>query len=985
MMTPNSLTNLSGGTILSFVSPSTTNDINYSGGTLNEFGNTAITGTSFLNNTTTNTIQVPHTLPNGSTRTTTYTIGPTLLGNTNFHKFPTDIEYFQVITAMTYNQYDSLSITNELPNSLKSRYLDNNMAINVYQIDPVNNNSYTYLENINPLKSLEDYENQVIVFLVRGVDPYSTRVNIRYDLGKVFGYYNPTEISVQGLYKLNIPIQGEFQNVRHNITNQYDVDLYSNMNLYYDTYDYKPSNFSGFQSNLIHYYSSLDKDTNSNSWFPCPQPNGQNGCSWVEFHTNSNNTLIVNANANLIATNTQQLSLLPNVYGGLQNQFLIEYYDISNTVWATDVTVLNNTTNNNKGYFNGEIVEGGSVMYIFSNLIPFGGYPQYLNAGIPPINSNGYEQAKYVSPMYSSATTISFNLQPNERQIVMRSDRLPTSDKIIINCSNTYSLQQNQNFGIYIIPDEGAIGTIFDTGGISIGSQENDDLLNPPRNFTAELLATTNSCENSRNLECYSFTANTTLRDGITRPGGGRYGLKDISCQKFNNKFIFEKGCYKLVTTVFVSLFKDIGLVTEWLSRINVTFGACRNIFSHLFTHNWVNGSLYAFAFKNNRVLGINGKLTSEICNNVIFFDQDTNNFFYRSSPYTTGGTDGFIGKVAPTSPNRNNLLFPTTIMDLGPRSNYLQELIYSDEYDGYVVNQLRSTSYQDVSEILNLLIISRLANTSLISIFIGANGGSIFEYFERPRITVDADYAQAISVNSELGVVPFEAESYPSIDLTDFYTASPPPNAFTIDPVYFNTGEFRNVIFGIFYSSDTQVRDFITPKRTIINGQVQANNNCAFNNFYCYSQEVPFYQWEIKSNSNVDSIFGSQKNNWDTTPIGNRFLKSKYQSMDRVNPLSRYFRTDSSSSTYVEDDKGYIFSRNTRTWVETPIPPPATDSIFWTPNSYNPLVGGQDPNYPDPRTITVGAPFYFYFGLKKGKSAWDRFAKKWINFENIN
>ncbi len=41
--------------------------------------------------------------------------------------------------------------------------------------------------------------------------------------------------------------------------------------------------------------------------------------------------------------------------------------------------------------------------------------------------------------------------------------------------------------------------------------------------------------------------------------------------------------------------------------------------------------------------------------------------------------------------------------------------------------------------------------------------------------------------------------------------------------------------------------------------------------------------------------------------------------------------------------------------------------------------------DYPIPESgLTVGAPFYFYFGLKKGKSAWDRFAKKWINFENI-
>jgi hypothetical protein len=49
-----------------------------------------------------------------------------------------------------------------------------------------------------------------------------------------------------------------------------------------------------------------------------------------------------------------------------------------------------------------------------------------------------------------------------------------------------------------------------------------------------------------------------------------------------------------------------------------------------------------------------------------------------------------------------------------------------------------------------------------------------------------------------------------------------------------------------------------------------------------------------------------------------------------------------------------------------------------------NPLSYSQDPNNPQPKMVTVGAPYHFYFGLKKGKTAWDRFSKKWINFEII-
>ena len=124
------------------------------------------------------------------------------------------------------------------------------------------------------------------------------------------------------------------------------------------------------------------------------------------------------------------------------------------------------------------------------------------------------------------------------------------------------------------------------------------------------------------------------------------------------------------------------------------------------------------------------------------------------------------------------------------------------------------------------------------------------------------------------------------------------------------------------------------------------------------FTQEVPFYQWEVKT-GDPDSIFGSQSNDWYTTPIsGDNFFTHKYQTMDRIDINSRYFRTNGSTET--KDFKGYIYS---------------VDGS----GNYNPNVGSQNPNNPLPRTITVGAPFHFYFGLKKGKTAFDRFAAKWI------
>jgi len=138
--------------------------------------------------------------------------------------------------------------------------------------------------------------------------------------------------------------------------------------------------------------------------------------------------------------------------------------------------------------------------------------------------------------------------------------------------------------------------------------------------------------------------------------------------------------------------------------------------------------------------------------------------------------------------------------------------------------------------------------------------------------------------------------------------------------------------------------------------------DTCAFNYFNVFTQSVPFYQWQIMS-GDTDSIFGSQSNDWYTNTLNAEFFTHKYQTLDRIEQNSRYFRTN--GSTLIKDYKGYIYS---------------VDSL----GNYNPSNLSQDPNTIKPRTITVGAPYHFYFGLKKGKTSFDRFAIKWIGFEII-
>jgi hypothetical protein len=74
-------------------------------------------------------------------------------------------------------------------------------------------------------------------------------------------------------------------------------------------------------------------------------------------------------------------------------------------------------------------------------------------------------------------------------------------------------------------------------------------------------------------------------------------------------------------------------------------------------------------------------------CNAAVILHPQTRNLYYRATPYDIS-TNEFK-----TRGNSNGMGFPTTIMDLGPRADYLQELVMSDDYDGYVANKLDSSS----------------------------------------------------------------------------------------------------------------------------------------------------------------------------------------------------------------------------------------------------------------------------------------------------
>ena len=1106
------------GAMITFQNPTYSKDPNLKGGIKNKFGNYAVTGTTFTGQTN---VQFNYANPDGSgnnLQTPNYLVRLfdgqySAKTTTNYHKFPIDVEYFQVITAMTYNQFNRQCV-NQLPNSLNVKYFRNKTTF--FQLynntngnpDPANSYHATGFINgpspsplttpagivsLDSMQYVSSSGDTCVVILNRGVDPYSSKIDIEYGLGKLFGYNSESLVKVRGGYRMNIPIQGSYKNISHssgdraqtaptapwtplssnspqnyvdgltwgpgntptvggNIFNdsQYAVNqqFYFNSFSYCDnqretwgyvtgytngltasTWTQKTSRFSGFNSNLISYYSNLDN--RSTSYIPaCNNIQPLNGTTI----TNDDSpifefTLPVSSGAE-----SSNFGLRIKIQNGftwqyqITNNYLPEYLRSSTYPGAWYYTGSQfpfmrrnssapyyTTTGRNEGYIPYEIVEGSAMINMKIDVMPgVGNYNQFVNNypldGPYTQNTNVSfwvgQRAKvetyYYSPIYNTTgNTMNFTLGstptyfPNmtANQIVMRGDRLPTGTDVEEYCCNGRVLQKNSKLTLYLIPDSGVVGinsTASSTGGQGNGSLDSvrEDLLGSPN---VNQVLNTFTCGGSVNLECYGCSPSSVNRTILLKQRGN-------PCLEYEGETIFENGCYIFITSVFVSLFRDWELMFEWIARNMVILGACRNVFSHRFSNNWVNGVLYAFPFKNE-VQYFTAPTdnppnypVSRFCQDLIVFHNPSRSFYYRCSPY-----DSNTGLFSA------DLRYPTTMMDLGPRSAFLQELVMSDEYDGYLVNKLDTTTFSHVDEILNLFIISRFMNNNFLTNLLGAF--NIIAYFQNGRygtkFLVDSDYSQLISINSELGVAPFQASNYPdapitvnanqisagirykikTVGTTSFTSIGASSNA--VGTLFVATGpgsgtgtadlnpQIQNPIFfdcdnafGIFFSSDTQLRDYVTPKRTIINPVGTTASNCTFSNFPVYSQIVPLSQWKIEGGS---SIFGDESNDWDYSNI----YSSRYQSLDRLLPISRYFRTTNQSQS--NNFKGYIYAVT------------GSNSLpNYQNNTLSPSKANWSQNNPDSESVTVGAPFYFYFGLKAGSSSFDRFRMKWINTSNV-
>jgi hypothetical protein len=864
----------SDGSLVTFYNPNDIVDNNISGATLNQFGTNSLTGIS-QTATTYYSTTVDWVRPNGTTAVSNLYLTATT--SEQEYKFKTGVEYFQVITGLTTDMVNNMISTD--PNGLLSKYFLNRNVVTYYQ-PAVGGNTIINLP-INQLKSTGDelWKKLEILIMVRGVDPYTQKQKIKYNLSKLFGYpLTSNTYIVEGDYFLNIPIQpnspsGSWR--KDYITPESHTEPITTSKLYHTPYNFSVdvTNFTSVTSNSIQYYSSLDKSI----------PNGWNPGSGygIGYYFNSGNISIVENNNSYLFFNT----------GVKQSR-----------------------------------VEGGAFL----------GSPHQGGMFMGPMST--YLGRTY-SPTYKITNpTLSVTINSTNPKLILRSDRLPTSDKEQIYGNNSFLLHQNDNFTGYLLDGSVSFSNPSENNTATDNPNNSADITGDTQSFTDSVLGSF-SCEGMVPLRCYS---NTTDNNGdpiiqVLDP-----------CDKNEDPVRVKNGCYQLIQKKYViNIGKDIQNFLEWKTRFRFMFGACRGIFSHVFQNNWVNGTLYMFTFKKQTIFDIVGQPKKyKFCGTfdniyrkgqgpIFYTENTTNSFFYRSAPYDG---NNFVGQKPQKSTysdpnsytdadfggmNERNLFFPTTVMDMGPRDEFIKEICTNPNFEGYFVDTLKSTSFNDTADIIQLGIISRLMNSNWLGGLFNAGDSSINKLFSRTEDRLDGDFVQLFSINSEYGVQPFSDDNYNDSDL--YVQGS------------------GNATVGIFFSSETINRRLVSP------GILTFSSNPLLTNYYGYpkSQVVPVYKWKAATQT---SIFGSELNDWQTSAP---YYSQKYQELNFTSPgppaISPYF------NDLITGQKGYIYNSDSN-----------GDTLSTWPSS-------------QPADFIVGAPYHFYFGLRKGKSAINRYIVKYI------
>jgi hypothetical protein len=185
-------------------------------------------------------------------------------------------------------------------------------------------------------------------------------------------------------------------------------------------------------------------------------------------------------------------------------------------------------------------------------------------------------------------------------------------------------------------------------------------------------------------------------------------------------------------------------ILREYYRRKRVGKLFCGGIVNYSFVDNWLSGSLYFFLFKGKK---------GKYCGDVIRYVGPQDKFYYKSSPYVSESSWG------ETKGSFKRLGRPTTIVDLGPRDEFIKEICTDPSLDPNcsVSRSIGSSSFQSFGELLGLAINYRMD--------VSNNDFQLEQFFDNTGFTytneiLDGDILQLISINNEAGIEEFDLQN---------------------------------------------------------------------------------------------------------------------------------------------------------------------------------------------------------------------------------
>jgi hypothetical protein len=359
---------------------------------------------------------------------------------------------------------------------------------------------------------------------------------------------------------------------------------------------------------------------------------------------------------------------------------------------------------------------------------------------------------------------------------------------------------------------------------------------------------------------------------------------------------------------------------------------------------------------------------STRYCKDCLYRKVDENgvHYYYRSTPYSpnfisntetqynynssgtqTGvntslteeyskKTKGFYGsRKGVLFPNNNLVIsqveinFPTTVVDLGPRNTWLKEVCVDPELDPNcsISRSIGSTSYKGLDDLMEYIIqskeIKERGRLDVQDLFDARSNGKI-----------DGDIAQLMNFNTQTGIYPFEFEESDSPYIDQYST------------VFDSKGPIG---LNFVYSED----DPDTPELEQAGELVRACLNEP-GRLGDTSQRVPYFMWDTRGHG-----FGENAGNGENQDYYDDKIYNQRIQQFKAN-LNTDLNSDPSDDLYFSP---YLL-------------PPIRDclEVNGTKLKANDNYKEYTVNGQQRHIMEIGVPFHYQLGLRKGKTAYDKF-----------